>query len=174
MHSRDCHPQTLVLQLIHTKKLPKYVLYGMEQFLHIDKIFTDFNEIWKEIEQETFMVAGQKAQNKDVRKLPISLRIYSPNVLDLIMVDLPGLTKVGVRLSLGLRTVTVQVRVYSRCLRVPITYQWDFPPPSVRPVIIWSVWEYACIITAICGCFTGGFVMLLFQIYLYDSIYSGF
>jgi len=51
-------------------------------------------QIRKEIEQETFRVAGQ---NKGVSKLPISLRIYSPNVLDLTLVDLPGLTKVGAR-----------------------------------------------------------------------------
>jgi len=60
------------------------------QFLHIDKKFTDFHEIRKEIEQETFRVAGQ---NKGISKLPISLRIYSPDVLDLTLVDLPGLTK---------------------------------------------------------------------------------
>ena len=86
----------LVLQLIHTP-LPdpsslsttSYTEWG--QFLHIDKRFTDFNEIRKEIEQETFRVAGQ---NKGISKLPIHLRIYSPNVLDLTLVDLPGLTKV--------------------------------------------------------------------------------
>jgi hypothetical protein len=42
----------------------------------------------RDTEQETLRVAGQ---NKGISKLPISLRIYSPNVLD---VDLPGLTKV--------------------------------------------------------------------------------
>ncbi len=63
------------------------------QFLHIDKRYTDFNEIRREIEQETFRVAGQ---NKGISKLPIHLRIYSPNVLDLTLVDLPGLTKVSV------------------------------------------------------------------------------
>jgi hypothetical protein len=42
-------------------------------------------------------VAGQ---NKGISKLPINLRIYSPNVLDLTLVDLPGLTKVGVSLEL--------------------------------------------------------------------------
>ena len=62
------------------------------QFLHVDKRFTDFNEIRKEIEQETFRVAGQ---NKGISKLPIHLRIYSPDVLDLTLVDLPGLTKVS-------------------------------------------------------------------------------
>lgn len=56
----------------------------------MDKRFTDFDELRKEIEQETFRVAGQ---NKGISKLPIHLRIYSPNVLDLTLVDLPGLTK---------------------------------------------------------------------------------
>ena len=84
----------LVLQLIHTpapepSSSQSYREWG--QFLHIDKRFTDFDEIRKEIEQETFRVAGQ---NKGISKLPISLRIYSPDVLDLTLVDLPGLTKV--------------------------------------------------------------------------------
>ena len=61
------------------------------QFLHIDKRYTDFNDIRREIEQETFRVAGQ---NKGISELPIHLRIFSPNVLDLTLVDLPGLTKV--------------------------------------------------------------------------------
>ncbi|KAG6836693.1 hypothetical protein H0H93_004804 [Arthromyces matolae] len=88
----------LVLQLIHTPvpaepspNAPACTEWA--QFLHIDKRFTDFNEIRKEIEQETFRVAGQ---NKGVSKLPISLRIYSPDVLDLTLVDLPGLTKIPV------------------------------------------------------------------------------
>ncbi|KII86038.1 hypothetical protein PLICRDRAFT_56503 [Plicaturopsis crispa FD-325 SS-3] len=85
----------LVLQLIHTPEPDPASSTPREwaQFLHIDKRFTDFNEIRKEIEQETFRVAGQ---NKGVSKLPISLRIYSPDVLDLTLVDLPGLTKIPV------------------------------------------------------------------------------
>ncbi|KAH0836843.1 Dynamin central region-domain-containing protein [Lanmaoa asiatica] len=87
----------LVLQLIHTpipdpsSSPPAYTEWA--QFLHIDKRFTDFNEIRREIEQETYRVAGQ---NKGISRLPISLRIYSPNVLDLTLVDLPGLTKIPV------------------------------------------------------------------------------
>ncbi|EST07195.1 Dynamin, GTPase domain protein [Kalmanozyma brasiliensis GHG001] len=68
-----------------------YEEYG--EFLHLDKRFTDFNEIRREIENETFRVAGQ---NKGVSKLPIHLKIYSPNVLNLTLVDLPGLTKIPV------------------------------------------------------------------------------
>ncbi|KAJ7746740.1 Dynamin central region-domain-containing protein [Mycena maculata] len=88
----------LVLQLIHTPEstdsFPSSPTFReWAQFLHIDKKFTDFGDIRKEIEQETFRVAGQ---NKGVSKLPISLRIYSPDVLDLTLVDLPGLTKIPV------------------------------------------------------------------------------
>lgn len=99
----------LVLQLVHTpaapqsearsgeasdglsgERTPTYTEYG--EFLHLDKRFTDFGEIRREIENETFRVAGQ---NKGVSKLPIHLKIYSPNVLNLTLVDLPGLTKVS-------------------------------------------------------------------------------
>lgn len=69
---------------------PTYEEYG--EFLHLDKRFTDFGEIRREIENETFRVAGQ---NKGVSKLPIHLKIFSPNVLNLTLVDLPGLTKVS-------------------------------------------------------------------------------
>ena len=88
----------LVLQLIHTPGGSSSNSNGSGggeeewgQFLHLDKRFVDFAEIRREIEQETFRVSGQ---NKGVSKLPIHLRIYSPNVLDLTLVDLPGLTKV--------------------------------------------------------------------------------
>ncbi|UZJ55828.1 hypothetical protein CBS101457_005148 [Exobasidium rhododendri] len=90
----------LVLQLVHTPSpapnsipnyTPNYTEYG--EFLHLDKRFTDFAEIRREIENETFRVAGQ---NKGVSKLPIHLKIYSPHVLNLTLVDLPGLTKIPV------------------------------------------------------------------------------
>ncbi|WWD16678.1 hypothetical protein CI109_101108 [Kwoniella shandongensis] len=63
------------------------------EFLHLNRRFTDFEEIRKEIEAETYRVAGQ---NKGVSKLPINLKIYGPGVLNLTLVDLPGLTKVPV------------------------------------------------------------------------------
>ncbi|KAF9511227.1 hypothetical protein BS47DRAFT_1299223 [Hydnum rufescens UP504] len=83
----------LILQLVHTAPPPSATYSEYAQFLHVDKRFTDFNEVRKEIEAETFRVAGQ---NKGVSKLPINLRIYSPHVLDLTLVDLPGLTKIPV------------------------------------------------------------------------------
>lgn len=63
------------------------------QFLHIkDRVFTDFDEIRKEIEGETARVAGT---NKGICNDPIRLKIYSNKVVNLTVVDLPGITKVG-------------------------------------------------------------------------------
>ncbi|KAI9618963.1 hypothetical protein H4Q26_012221 [Puccinia striiformis f. sp. tritici PST-130] len=90
----------LVLQLIN---LPSIVPsesssthpgseYG--EFLHLpNRRFTDFEEIRKEIENETLRVAGS---NNGISRLPINVKIHSPHVLNLTLVDLPGLTKLPV------------------------------------------------------------------------------
>uniref|UniRef100_A0A915PWR2 Dynamin n=1 Tax=Setaria digitata TaxID=48799 RepID=A0A915PWR2_9BILA len=78
----------LILQLVHDQ----HVEYG--EFLHKrGQKFTDFEMIRKEIEDETDRVTGQ---NKGISPVPINLRIFSPNVLNLTLIDLPGLTKVPV------------------------------------------------------------------------------
>jgi dynamin 1-like protein len=80
----------LVLQLI-TNRQPDAAEYG--EFLHTQgKKFFDFSEIRKEIELETSRLAGD---HKGISRTPIHLRIYSPRVLTLTLVDLPGLTKVS-------------------------------------------------------------------------------
>ncbi|XP_061636753.1 dynamin 3a isoform X5 [Phyllopteryx taeniolatus] len=77
----------LVLQLHHSD-----TEYG--EFLHCrGKRFSDFDEICQEIEAETYRLTGT---NKGISPVPISLRIFSPNVLNLTLVDLPGITKVPV------------------------------------------------------------------------------
>ncbi|XP_058873121.1 dynamin-1-like protein [Acipenser ruthenus] len=63
-------------------------------FLHIkNKIFTEFDEIRQEIESETERCTGA---NKGISAEPIHLKIFSPQVLNLTLVDLPGITKVPV------------------------------------------------------------------------------
>eukprot|EP00079_Xenopus_tropicalis_P019154 XP_012808559.1 PREDICTED: dynamin-2 isoform X5 [Xenopus tropicalis] len=77
----------LILQLIFSKT--EYA-----EFLHCkSKKFTDFDEVWQEIEAETDRVTGT---NKGISPVPINLRVYSPNVLNLTLIDLPGITKVPV------------------------------------------------------------------------------
>ncbi|XP_072309253.1 dynamin-1a isoform X15 [Eucyclogobius newberryi] len=64
------------------------------EFLHCKgKKFTDFDEVRQEIEAETDRVTGA---NKGISPVPINLRVYSPHVLNLTLVDLPGMTKVPV------------------------------------------------------------------------------
>lgn len=62
------------------------------EFYHIPgRKFTDFSDVKREIENETSRIAGN---NKGINRQPINLKIYSPHVLSLTLVDLPGLTKV--------------------------------------------------------------------------------
>uniref|UniRef100_A0A665WJW8 Interferon-induced GTP-binding protein Mx n=1 Tax=Echeneis naucrates TaxID=173247 RepID=A0A665WJW8_ECHNA len=64
------------------------------EFLHCKgKKFTDFDEVRQEIEAETDRITGV---NKGISPVPINLRVYSPHVLNLTLVDLPGMTKVPV------------------------------------------------------------------------------
>ncbi|EUB56583.1 Dynamin-3 [Echinococcus granulosus] len=77
----------LILQLINNN-----IEYA--EFLHLkNKHFTNFEDVRKEIEAETDRVTGK---NKGISNIPINLRIYSPQVLNLTLIDLPGLTKVPV------------------------------------------------------------------------------
>uniref|UniRef100_A0A3Q2ZK17 Dynamin-1-like protein n=1 Tax=Hippocampus comes TaxID=109280 RepID=A0A3Q2ZK17_HIPCM len=63
-------------------------------FLHCkNQVFTDFGEIRREIEAETERSSGN---NKGIAPEPIHLKIFSPKVLNLTLVDLPGITKVPV------------------------------------------------------------------------------
>ncbi|KAH8881529.1 vacuolar protein sorting-associated protein 1 [Thozetella sp. PMI_491] len=64
------------------------------EFLHIPgQKFFDFNKIRDEISRETEAKVGR---NAGISAAPINLRVYSPNVLNLTLVDLPGLTRVPV------------------------------------------------------------------------------
>jgi dynamin 1-like protein len=86
----------LVLQLINIQNTEESKGEEYGEFLHAaDQKITDFSEIRREIEAETARVAGQ---NKGISRSPINLKIYSPNVLNLTLVDLPGLTKVQISL----------------------------------------------------------------------------
>jgi len=77
----------LILQLINGP-----VEYG--EFLHAKgQKFMEFSAIMKEIEDETDRVTGS---NKGISNLPINLRVYSPHVLSITLIDLPGLTKIAV------------------------------------------------------------------------------
>ncbi|KAF9138627.1 vacuolar protein sorting-associated protein 1 [Mortierella sp. GBA39] len=81
----------------HAKKEPNGDKKEPEEwgeFLHQPGVkYTDFNLIREEIVRDTELKTGK---NAGISPLPINLRIYSPNVLTLTLVDLPGLTKLPV------------------------------------------------------------------------------
>ncbi|CAN9500635.1 unnamed protein product [Ophioblennius macclurei] len=107
----------LILQLINARSE-----YG--EFLHREgKRFTDFDEICKEIEAETNRLTGS---NKAISPVPIRLRIYSPHVLDLTLVDLPGITKVPVGdqpadIEYQIRDMIMQYICKENCLILAVT-----------------------------------------------------
>ena len=77
----------LILQLIHGTSE-----YG--EFLHCKgKKFVDFAHIRNEIVAETDRETGS---NKGISDIPINLRIVSPHVLNITLIDLPGMTKIPV------------------------------------------------------------------------------
>ncbi|CAA0816631.1 Dynamin-related protein 1A [Striga hermonthica] len=79
----------LVLQLHRIDEGREYAEFG-----HLPrKRFTDFAAVRKEISDETDRETGR---TKQISTVPIYLSIYSPNVVNLTLVDLPGLTKVAV------------------------------------------------------------------------------
>ncbi|KAI3888467.1 hypothetical protein MKX03_015097, partial [Papaver bracteatum] len=79
----------LVLQL---HQIDEGKEYG--EFLHLPrKKFTDFAALRQEITDETDRETGR---SKAISTVPIHLSIYSPNVVNLTLIDLPGLTKVAV------------------------------------------------------------------------------
>ncbi|KAJ1429485.1 P-loop containing nucleoside triphosphate hydrolase [Sesbania bispinosa] len=64
------------------------------EFMHLPrKKFTDFAAVRQEIADETDRETGR---SKGISSVPIHLSIYSPHVVNLTLVDLPGLTKVAV------------------------------------------------------------------------------
>ncbi|XP_051132375.1 phragmoplastin DRP1E-like [Andrographis paniculata] len=80
----------LVLQLQKIEKgQQEYAEFG-----HLPrKRFSDFASVRKEIQDETDRITGK---TKMISPVPIHLSIYSSNVVNLTLIDLPGLTKVAV------------------------------------------------------------------------------
>lgn len=107
----------LVLQLIFAKQ--EYA-----EFVHCKgRIFTDFDLVRKEIEDETDRATGS---NKGISNIPINLRVYSPNVLNLTLIDLPGMTKVAVGdqppdIEIQIRNMLMEFITKENCLILAIS-----------------------------------------------------
>lgn len=83
----------------------------------------DFEEVRAEIEAETDRITGS---NKGISPIPINLRVYSPNVLNLTLIDLPGMTKVAVGdqpldIEHQIRDMLLQFITKESCLILAVT-----------------------------------------------------
>ncbi|XP_069386418.1 dynamin-2 isoform X6 [Paralichthys olivaceus] len=107
----------LILQLVNSKA--EYA-----EFLHCKgRKFVDFDEVRQEIEAETDRLTGS---NKGISPIPINLRVYSPNVLNLTLIDLPGMTKVAVGdqpqdIEHQIRDMLLQFITKESCLILAVT-----------------------------------------------------
>ncbi|XP_053272993.1 dynamin-2 isoform X2 [Pleuronectes platessa] len=107
----------LILQLVNSKA--EYA-----EFLHCKgRKFVDFEEVRQEIEAETERLTGS---NKGISPVPINLRVYSPNVLNLTLIDLPGMTKVAVGdqpqdIEHQIREMLMQFITKDSCLILAVT-----------------------------------------------------
>nr|XP_057939801.1 dynamin-2 isoform X2 [Doryrhamphus excisus] len=107
----------LILQLVNNKA--EYA-----EFLHCKgRKFVDFDEVRLEIEAETDRLTGS---NKGISPIPINLRVYSPNVLNLTLIDLPGMTKVAVGdqpldIEHQIRDMLLQFITKESCLILAVT-----------------------------------------------------
>ncbi|XP_034459172.1 dynamin-1a isoform X4 [Hippoglossus hippoglossus] len=94
------------------------------EFLHCKgKKFVDFDEVRQEIEAETDRITGA---NKGISSVPINLRVYSPHVLNLTLVDLPGMTKVPVGdqpadIEAQIREMLMQFVTKENCLMLAVS-----------------------------------------------------
>ncbi|KAK3016260.1 hypothetical protein RJ639_006091 [Escallonia herrerae] len=122
-----CTRRPLVLQLLQTKRKPDGAAGADEEygeFLHLPgKRFYNFNDIRREIQAETDKEAGG---NKGVSDKQIRLKIFSPNVLDITLVDLPGITKVPVGdqpsdIEARIRTMIMSYIKLPSCLILAVT-----------------------------------------------------
>ncbi|XP_057429210.1 dynamin-related protein 3A-like [Lotus japonicus] len=119
-----CTRRPLVLQLVQTKKNPDGSDEEYGEFLHLPgRKFFDFSDICREIQAETDREAGG---NKGVSDKQIRLKIFSPTVLDITLVDLPGITKVPVGdqpsdIEARIRTMIMSYIKTPTCLILAVT-----------------------------------------------------
>ena len=108
---------------VYVHAMPCPCRYG--EFLHAPgRRFRVGQEVREEIEAETDRMTGG---NKGISSVPINLKIVSPHVLNLTLIDLPGLTKVHTRMLRHVHTETATVCVSG----------------------------FLCLVVCVCGCVCG-------------------
>uniref|UniRef100_A0ACD5UQW6 Uncharacterized protein n=1 Tax=Avena sativa TaxID=4498 RepID=A0ACD5UQW6_AVESA len=114
-----CTRRPLVLQLVRHSAPEEW-----GEFLHAPgRRFDNFEHIKREIQSETDKEAGG---NKGVSEKQIRLKIFSPNVIDITLVDLPGITRVPVGdqpsdIESRIRTMIMQYIKHPSCIILAVS-----------------------------------------------------
>lgn len=108
----------LILQLVNISEAEANGSWGWGTFLHTEEKFEDFAKIREEIAGETDRLAGR---NKGISDSPIRLSVYSPHVLNLTLIDLPGITRVPVGdqpndIEAQIRTMLIEYIKNPKCI----------------------------------------------------------
>eukprot|EP01083_Nonionella_stella_P135379 411834_1 len=106
----------LILQLVHVNGPPNDGDPSLDgelewaEFLHLEgEKFYDFDKVRQEIAADTERYVGI---NKGISAKPINLKIVSPKVLNITLVDLPGITKIAKEVDpTGERTLGVITKI---------------------------------------------------------------
>ena len=127
-----CTRRPLVLQLVNVPN------GEWAEFLHAKgKRFTDFVDVRKEIEAETDRMTGS---NKGISPIPINLRVFSPNVLNLTLVDLPGMTRDAVGdQPKDIENLPVWLQ-YCQFFHINVCFELFFFEIHIDVLLLW--WEY--------------------------------
>lgn len=103
------------IQLINTPHAQR----EWAEFLHKPgEKYYDFTKVREEIELDTDRVCGR---NKDISSVQLMLKIYSPKVVDLTLIDLPGITKVPT----GDQPKDIEQKIIDLC------HQYVYPKSSI-------------------------------------------
>ena len=142
----------LILQLVHIREEQAGSKWGWGKFLHTgDKEFHNFSKIRDEIASETDRLAGS---NKGITSDPIRLRIFSPHVLHLTLIDLPGITRVPVGdqpedIEVQIRTMLLEYISNPKCIILAVhAANTDLATSEVRECVCVGV----CVVVSVCVC----------------------
>ncbi len=120
------------------------------EFLHLPgKKLYNFMEIKEEIMRETERLTGK---NSGISHQTIHLRVFSPKVLTLTLVDLPGMTKVAV----GDQPTDIEKQIREMCLRCMcvqyILHYWNgrISACLLTPDICMHRFFWLCCILSLC------------------------
>ncbi len=80
----------IIIQLVNTPSAQQeWIEFGHKP----EQTYLDFFKAREEIDLDTERVCGK---NKDISNIPLIVKVFSKNVVDLTLVDLPGLTKIPI------------------------------------------------------------------------------